>query len=157
MTDSNETLPSTVEVGGRKYVRTVAESSAKERDEILFEDFKNEHWQHRPGSIVRTDVNDVDVIEQLMKKGYMSAMSRQNESPTAIELFRFMVENEEFKAEVYAYSPYREDPTVKCGAVIEGIHYEGQANTELLERFTDRFKTADRYKARPDYMVAWWG
>lgn len=114
-----------------------------ERAEIVFGEPID--WQQRRSSIKRFRCLPAKDAHELIVKGYLDPLSRQNYSPTAVEMVGFALR---FGGTLdgYIVSPHRADARVS----LEGLSLPAKNSTRTaIAAFARKFRNADEFEAHP--------
>jgi hypothetical protein len=120
------------------------------RDRILG---LNAEWgKDNSGGIARFEDLNVKTFETLLLEKYIDPEGSQNESPSAKEIFYFMVKYPQVLAYGYAVSPDRDD----YRTTIEGLFVPSSEVTPQLKKDFEEFcEDADEIETDSD-LYSWW-
>lgn len=109
----------------------------EERDNIIFGEADLSQYF---GGVRRFKQLTVEQIKQLRQQHLISSLGRQNNSPTAQEIWEFMEKYEGYVAMGYVVSPQRED----CRVTLDGVEKRSPiTNPQELADFQKLFSCAD--------------
>jgi hypothetical protein len=95
---------------------------------------------------------DLPILTILLKENFINPEDRQNNAPSVIEIYRFMVKYPQVIAFGYAVSPRRDDYRIS----IEGIYVPANKVTEKMKKDFIKFcKDPDEIETDND-LYAWW-
>ena len=92
-----------------------------------------------------------DQLEALLEENFLYPLDRQNEAPTAQEIYEFIEKYPEVTAHGYIVSPDRHDYRV----TIEGIEYHGRVSDKMRKDYKSIFRHADDFVCDSDYLYCW--
>lgn len=90
-------------------------------------------------------------FEALLEENFLYPLDRQNEAPTAQEIYEFVEQYPEVTVHGYIIAPNRSDYRV----TIEGIEYHGNVSDKMRKDYTSMFRHADDFVCDSDYLYCW--
>lgn len=158
MTDNQELPSFTKTRTGNEMTLQYNREPVEKRDKIIFKEIQNTHWADHPRSMIKLYIFDVERLTELLRTGDLKADSRQGNSPPAIDLYNFMRDHHGFVAKIHVFSPYREDVDFPGDIRIVSLVWNNpdEIEREIIEKFKDKFASADEFTARSDFLKCWW-
>ena len=121
---------------------------AKTRDEMIFGEYDESKYM---GGVRRFEGMSLDLLKELMGKGYVDPEESQNNSPTIEEFIDYAEAWGGYVFDGYVVSPKRDDYRVS----VETISKEGPVYTDELKAFINEFRFADEFYIDGS-LYAWW-
>ena len=120
------------------------------RDNLIFGTYEPSKYS---GGIRRFEQLDRAKIIELVANKFIDLDDRQNSSPSALEFFKFICDNQGYLAHGYAVTDKRDDYRV----TIEGLEKNSdEISAEERVRFVMAFRDADDLVAENNQLYCWY-